>query len=323
MKFYALIGAASLILCGCRANLSSNDSVSSMLDVTNGETEFEWSEVEELKCVEIRAGFGHRIPSQFEIKRQRANLFFSNNGFKRISKIYDYTPDGYAGWHAVYSENKIVALVNNIKMSAYLPPFRQGTPILDCKVKKLSDQPGPEGNLVIGYNFDGLKTKKALGTTMCPEILTPVGVACQNVSGNLIETDDCENLCSSPVSNSLSAKVSGYDFDGYATRTTPAPNDICTAILRPLDEQCNKIEGAKVIYGSNCNNLCSLPVAEQGHVAGFEFDKWTVAKVLPSYTACPEVLSELELLCRQSKGKIVTGDNCQKLCSHPILEPRR
>lgn len=124
----------------------------------------------------------------------------------------------------------------------------------NCKVM-CSIPIAPKGK-VAGFNFDKLViTDELPGDMFCPQVVTAEQEACGNVGGKAVYANQCKVLCSKPLAKK--GKVSGYDFDGYQLNVSPMPKDmVCTAVLRPEDEACEKA-GGTAIWANNCKVLCS------------------------------------------------------------------
>jgi hypothetical protein len=132
-------------------------------------------------------------------------------------------------------------------------------------------------------------------------------LACASESGEGSSADEV---------NAGSGKISGFDLQGpkvLPKRSVP----FCPAVVSHVKEACTGVRGETMRSG--CTDLCSLPIATQGKVAGYDLKGF---KQLPNgnaaATLCPQVISQEQAACERVGGTTVAADDCKVLCSEPI-----
>jgi hypothetical protein len=110
-------------------------------------------------------------------------------------------------------------------------------------------------------------------------------------------------------------KVAGFDFSGFKVSAAGLA-EICAAVLDPVDEACHRV-GGQSTAAAGCTTLCSLPVAEAGKAAGFDFDGYRSAPIAGP-ELCPEIVDAVAETCLSTGGKTTPVKGCGTLCSVPV-----
>lgn len=168
--------------------------------------------------------------------------------------------------------------------------------------------------MVQGYDLSGLQTLDAPRKDMiCTTVLRPEEAACQAARGKTIWADKCKPLCSLPIAPK--GKVAGYNFSSFVIAEALAPDMVCAAVVSAEEEACFE-RGGKTQVAAKCKHLCSLPIASEGKISGFNFNgaKLNVAP-LPKGTMCTQVVRPEEEACRKAGGKILMAEKCEAICT--------
>jgi hypothetical protein len=172
------------------------------------------------------------------------------------------------------------------------------------------------GRKVAGYDFEGPKITEALApNAACPEVVTAEADACRAARGSDTYTRGCGLLCSVPIAQK--GRVAGFDFAGFRSDEALAPMTACPQIADPVTDACLAVRG-QTAYTKSCGVLCSLPVAPEGKVAGFDFSGYRSVEALGPMRACPEVMSPVADACLSKKGRTSYTRDCSVVCSVPV-----
>lgn len=168
---------------------------------------------------------------------------------------------------------------------------------------------------VAGFDFEGFQTLQRSPGEVCPEIVDAVAEKCHAANGVAVAAKSCRTLCSVPIAQN--GQVAGFDFDGFHSGPMGG-GEFCIEIVDAVAEQC-RAAGGEASAMKGCRTLCSVPVAGNGMVAGYDFSGPTSAPA-PSDVpvACPEVVVPESETCHDVGGRIIATGSCKVLCSSPI-----
>jgi hypothetical protein len=124
---------------------------------------------------------------------------------------------------------------------------------------------------------------------------------------------------SSALLGQLEPKASGFDFTGPRTRPLgercekgDAQPDVATA--------CEAIKG-QLEEADECQVLCSVPIAKEGKVAGYDFKGFVIENDGSKNPATCQINTAELLACTEAGGKVSSAAGCKSICSKPIAKP--
>jgi hypothetical protein len=117
----------------------------------------------------------------------------------------------------------------------------------------------------------------------------------------------------------LSPQVAGFNFEGAQFAVARSEDRFCPLIDSPEASACRSVQG-RTILDQDCNVLCSLPIADSGRIAGFDFSGWRTAPALQENALCPLIDTREDMACRALLGRISIDEGCFSLCSFPIAQ---
>lgn len=172
---------------------------------------------------------------------------------------------------------------------------------------------------VAGFDFTGFHTATGLPQgTACPQRATAETDACIAAGGNSRYKADCRILCSVPIAPA--GKVVGFNFTGVRIEDELPPNGACPLRATAETDACIAANG-KNLFAKSCAPLCSLPIAPEGKIAGYNRTGFQVVDALPPNSACPQRATVDTDACLAAGGRNLYQASCAALCSVPYAVP--
>lgn len=193
-----------------------------------------------------------------------------------------------------------------------------------CASPSENVESNPDNNLtatkkVAGFNFEGFQISETAATAeFCTEEVDALSQACFAAGGEGHAVKGCASLCSVPVAER--GKVAGFDLDGFQKGQAPTEAELCPEIVDAVAQFCFEA-GGKTTAMKGCRSVCSVPVAGNGQVAGYDF---TGPKILEATNPddpefCTQSILAEQVACGLANGKTVRAAGCAILCSTPIV----
>lgn len=146
---------------------------------------------------------------------------------------------------------------------------------------------------------------------------------CSAAGGNAAYGPRCTVVCDTPFARQ--GFEAGFDFEGYQIAAIPREPIMCPMWLTKERVACERAGGRAA---AGCSVLCTVPIAQDGQVAGFLLPRGTSVVFAEKVQSCGfavdnvSVLDDDEVACRLAGGTTTPVSGCSRaVCNRPVARP--